>query len=255
MFSLLSFFRKKKIGQPGSLEFLGVDIHSHLVPGVDDGAQNIEQSLQLVEGLYRLGFRTLITTPHIRPEYFPNTPAALLERFAGLQQAVADKYPDLFLACAAEYFVDYEFLEYMEAEPLLTFSGNKVLIELSTISAPLNLEQILFSLRLKGLQPILAHPERYGYFDMKDFERIRELGCEFQINLLSLVNHYGTETRQRAEKLIEGGMIDFFGTDCHRADHLEVILEMTAMAKLMKRLHKAAPRNLELMAKPSSTFD
>ncbi len=246
MFSVFPFFRKKTLAHTG-LELLRVDMHSHLVPGVDDGAKDLEESIFLIESLYALGYRTLITTPHIRPEYFPNEPETLLERFAELQGAVAGRFAGLTMACAAEYYVDFGFLEYMERKELLTFSGRRVLIELSTIAPPPNLEEIIFALRLKGLQPVVAHPERYGYFRTKEFMRIRELGCEFQINLMSLVGHYGTETRQRAEKLIDTGLVDFFGSDCHIPAHIGVLRELANKSAVLKRIRRASPRNSELV--------
>ena len=135
---------------------LKTDIHSHLVPKLDDGSDSMETSILLIKGLVDLGYEKIITTPHIRPEYFPNTPATISKGFEALKKAVKKENIKVGLECAAEYFIDYEFLGKMEKDELLTFSENHILIEVSTYSPPPNLKETIFQLRLQGYRPVLA---------------------------------------------------------------------------------------------------
>ncbi len=225
---------------------LGTDMHSHLVPGIDDGAKDLQGSLELIRQLSRLGFRKIITTPHIRPEYFPNTRDTILPGFENLRNAVAQEVPGVELAVAAEYFVDFEFMEYLEKEALLTFSGSRVLIETSTIAAPPNFQDIIFQLRLSGYQPVLAHPERYLHMDLKTFTKLKELGCEFQVNLMSLSGHYGSKVKKHADLIIRNGLVNYFGTDCHNLHHTQVLTEIAHEARLVKKILDCQPQNSDL---------
>lgn len=225
---------------------LGTDMHSHLVPGIDDGATDLDNSLELVRQLRLLGFKRMITTPHIRPEYFPNTPETILTAFQQLRDAVQEKGIEVELSVAAEYFVDYEFMDYLKSEKLLTFSGNRVLIETSTIAAPPNFQEIIFQLRLEGYQPVLAHPERYLHMDLKTFMKLKELGCEFQVNLLSLIGHYGSKVKKHAELLTQNGLVTYFGTDCHNLHHTQVLTEIAGNPKIMRQVLDCRPQNSDL---------
>lgn len=219
---LFNIFKPLK-SKPRHSDFskLRTDIHSHLVPGVDDGSDSIETSLALIEGLQALGYRKIITTPHIRPEYFPNTQASILEGFSRLKKAVQDAGLGVELGCAAEYFVDFDFQATLEKGDLLSFNGNHVLIEISTFSPPPNLYDSIFKLRIKGYQPIVAHPERYVYYEVGEFQKLKDFGCLLQLNILSLLGHYGKPVKDLANKLLKANLIDFLGTDLHHLRHLE----------------------------------
>ncbi len=232
---LLDFFRKKPSETSvDCFSSLNVDIHSHLVPGIDDGSDSIETSLALIEGLISLGYKKIITTPHVRPEYFPNTRETILNGFAKLKAAVKKAGLPVELACAAEYFVDYDFEKKLEKEDLLTLPGNHVLIELSTFSPPPNLHDTLFKLRLKGYHLILAHPERYQYFQEEEFQKLKDFGCLFQVNILSLGGHYGKSVKEVSMKFLKRGMVDFLGTDLHHRSHLEGLRKLAADRSFLK---------------------
>ncbi len=204
------------------------DMHSHLVPGVDDGADSVEASLTMLEGFAAMGYKKVITTPHIRPDYFPNTKETLAAGFSKLQAALETSDLKIEVEYAAEYFVDFDFLKKLETEELLTFSGNYLLIELSTFAPAPNLYDIVFQLRIKGYQPILAHPERYLYYsDLKDFVKLKDFGCLFQTNILSLAGHYGKEVKDLSHKLLKKGMVDLLGSDMHHVRHLESLKELS----------------------------
>ncbi|MCF8246411.1 MAG: hypothetical protein K9J37_16320 [Saprospiraceae bacterium] len=233
---LFGLFKKNKPAAAADFSFLGTDMHSHMIPAVDDGSDSIETSLELLQGFVDLGYKKIITTPHTRPDYFPNTQADLRARFERLNPAIAQANLPLEVEMASEYFVDYEFLQQQDINNLLTFSGKHLLIELSTYQAPPNLFETIFQLKIKGYQLILAHPERYGYYasDFSQFEKLKDFGCQFQVNLLSLTGIYGKPPKELAMKFFKNNMVDFLGTDMHHAKHLESLKAMQHDGKLMR---------------------
>lgn len=247
---LFGLFKKNKpsVAAAADFSFLGTDMHSHMVPGVDDGSDSVETSLQLLQGYVDLGYRKIITTPHTRPDYFPNTQEQLRAGFELLKPAITAAGLPLEVEMASEYFVDYEFLQQQDINNLLTFSGKHLLIELSTYQAPPNLFETIFQLKLKSYQLILAHPERYGYYsqDFKQFEKLKDFGCMFQVNLLSLSGAYGKPTKDLALKFFKNNMVDFLGTDMHNAKHLEGLHALRQDHKLMHFLQDYQFKNKSL---------
>lgn len=234
---------------PADFSFLGADMHSHLVPGVDDGAATSEIAVQLVEGLLNLGFSRLITTPHILPERYPNTRFSIFQGFETLKQALAYAGVKVDLTAAAEYYMDENFDDTIQQADLLTFGTKKyVLIEMSEMAPPQGLEHFIFRLLIKGYQPILAHPERYLFLknDFSQYERLKERGCLFQANLLSFAGYYGKPAKDVANRLLKANMLDFLGTDLHHDDHLETLRHMAADKKQMKLLSGYEFRNNSL---------
>ncbi len=230
------------------LSFLETDVHSHLVPGVDDGADRVEDSLELVRSLVKLGFKKLITTPHVRADYYPNSRDALLDSFERLQRAVEKARLGVELFCAAEYYVDTHFEKLLDKEPLLTFPGDYVLLELSSITPPLNLYEILFRIQSKGYRPIIAHPERYVYLieAFEEVHRLKDNGCLLQLNLLSPSGYYGRQIMKGAQRLLKAGMIDLLGTDLHHLRHLDAIDKMLRSPLQSRWLRKQVFLNKEL---------
>ncbi len=222
---MFSFFKKK----PAIIADLGAlrcDIHSHLIPGIDDGSPDLESSIRLIRGLMALGYKKIITTPHISEDFFPNTPAIIRAgETAVTEELHRQKIAVEFLA-AGEYLLDGHFVQLLESgEPLLTLKNNLVLVELSFAVPAINLKEILFNLQLKGYQPILAHPERYLYFGANKgwYDQLRNAGCLFQLNLLSFGGHYGPHSLQLVEYLAKKKYFDFLGTDTHHERHLEIL--------------------------------
>ncbi|MEQ8703237.1 MAG: CpsB/CapC family capsule biosynthesis tyrosine phosphatase [Phaeodactylibacter sp.] len=228
----------KKTPPLGNFAFLGTDMHAHLLPGIDDGAKDIEDSLSLITQLQQMGYRHLITTPHIMADLYPNTPSIIRGKLEEVRKAIAAAGIDITIDAAAEYLMDEGFEPLLEEGELLTLPGNRVLVEMSFISAPPKLEQYLFRLQTKGYRPLLAHPERYLFFhdNFKKYHELKERGCEFQLNTLSLTGYYGKPTRENAVALLKAGLIDYLGTDLHHdrhADHLRAALESSSIAKLL----------------------
>lgn len=212
------------------------DIHNHILPGIDDGAANVQESLNLLVHYHKLGINSFIATPHIMNDYYPNTPKSINQAFRELEDSVKsiDTLKEVNIRCAAEYMMDQHFLELLESEKLLTLKENYVLVEMSYFQAPINLNEILFKLQTMGYKPVLAHPERYAFFHSKDllkYEELKNRGCKFQVNALSLTPHYGINMQSIALKLLEKEMIDYIGTDTHRLQHLEKLESITINKK------------------------
>ena len=202
---------------------IGTDLHSHLLPGIDDGSPDMETSLALIQALVNLGFKRLITTPHVMPDFYPNTRDVILQKRDEVLEAIENEklVLDGFDA-AAEYFIDETFVALMKKEPLLTLPGNHVLVEMSFHRPYADLHTVLFDLQMKGYYPILAHPERYSYFKyLEDYQQLKEMGCKFQVNILSLTAYYGRPIQTAAKKIMEHQLIDFLATDLHHARHVE----------------------------------
>ncbi len=225
--------------QQESFGALGVDMHSHVLPGLDDGADTLHDSLEMVKALQALGYRKLIMTPHIMSDFYKNTPADIRERLQLLDNAVKEAGITMELGCAAEYYLDEGFLEKLTAgEELLTFGDNYLLFETSFINEPLNLREAIFQMCAKGYKPVLAHPERYSYFYGKfaDLLALRELGVLFQPNINSLTGYYTPGAKDITQKLIEEGVVDFLGTDAHSLRHTDALKKALSNKYLTKAL-------------------
>lgn len=235
---MISFFRKKPSG-PNDLSALSCDMHSHLIPGIDDGAKDMEDAIALITGLAQLGYKRLITTPHILSDYYPNTPDTILPGLQAVRQELKLRQIDVEINAAAEYMMDDTFVRMLEnGDPLLTLSDKIVLVELSFAVPALNLKDILFQLQLAGYQPILAHPERYLYFgaDKSWYEQLKDTGCLFQLNLLSIHGYYGKASLELAQYLIKKNYIDYLGTDLHHTRHLDTITNSGKIRDTVNRL-------------------
>jgi protein-tyrosine phosphatase len=220
------FFSKKKNTSIADLGWLNADMHSHLLPGIDDGSPDLTTSIELIKGFHNLGYKKLITTPHILWGLYPNTPDIIARKSQEVQQAIAEAGIDIQFHAAAEYFIDDHFSEQLKAKaPLLTISRNMVLVEFSMLTAPIDLNEVLFEMQMQDYQPVLAHPERYTYLlRNKDFfEELKTSGCLFQLNLLALTGYYGEAVQQLADFLLKKNYYDFVGTDLHHARHLSLI--------------------------------
>lgn len=243
------FFGKKKKEASLDLSWLKTDMHSHLIPGIDDGAPDVETSLELIKGLQALGYKKLITTPHILWELYPNTADKITGGLTLLRKAVKEEGIDIELHAAAEYFIDEYFESQLRSKtPLLTISENMVLVEISMVTAPLDLHQILFEMQIQNYQPVIAHPERYVYLlNRKEFfDELKDAGCLFQANLLSFTGYYGKPVQELAEYLARQGYYDFAGTDLHHERHLHSLQKLSSSATFSRLQESGLFRNAEL---------
>lgn len=231
------FFWKKKATEPIDLSWLNTDFHSHLIPGIDDGAADMTESVALIKGMVQLGYKKIITTPHVLWEVYPNTTEIITKGLEELRKAVKEAGIPVEIHAAAEYFIDDHFQEQLEKKiPLLPISENKVLVEFSMVTAPLDLKEVLFEMQLQGYQPILAHPERYAYLANKKglYDELKDTGCLFQLNLLSLSGYYGSAVQELADYLIKKEYYDFAGTDLHGTRHLSALKKLRASSLYQK---------------------
>ena len=232
---MISIFKKRS---PVAVDFsaLGTDMHSHLLPGIDDGAPDASRSLEMIQGLQDLGFKKFITTPHIMSDLYPNSPATIQDAFDRLKTAGGANIP---LTPAAEYFLDENFDKLLQENvPLLCIHEKTVLIEFSFVTTPLNYKQRIFDLQIRGYQPVLAHPERYLYFAANRgiYDEFRDAGCQFACNLLSFTGYYGKPPVELAQYLLKKDYIDYLGTDMHHIRHLEALRNAEAAMPVVQRL-------------------
>ena len=224
---LKNIFKKEEILHPYDLSSLGVDVHSHLIPGIDDGASSMEESIELITKFKEFGYKKLITTPHVISDYYRNSPEIILQGLEDVRKELARQKIDILIEAAAEYNLENEFEELVENDNILSFGGAKkyVLFELSFYNEPSRLKDVIWNLRTKGYQPILAHVERYAYWH-KDWDKIEDMvnrDVKLQLNIGSLTGAYGPEVKNSAIKLIDEGLIDLVGSDCHNLRHIDMI--------------------------------
>lgn len=242
---MLSFFNKK---EENLFEQIKVDIHSHLLPRLDDGVKTFEESLLILEKMKRAGYQKAIITPHVIQETYPNTSKQILNALQSLRARIRINQLDMEVEAAAEYHIDEAFIKMMESgENFLTFGRNYILIETSFYNEPVYLKDVIFKLKANGLRPILAHPERYVYFqnNLKLLKDIADMNILFQVNMNSLAGFYDKAAQKLAEWMIERNMVNFLGSDCHNLKHLEH-LETLAQNKFFKKAVKSGLLNNSL---------
>jgi tyrosine-protein phosphatase YwqE len=237
---LLDLFKKgKEETAPLDLSWLQVDMHSHLIPGIDDGSKTIEESLELVRRLAGFGLKKIITTPHVMSEYYRNTPEIIMTGLDHLRKAVKDEGIIIDIDAAAEYYMDEVFLERVQAgQKLLSFGDDYVLVETGFINKPQMLLDIIFHLEMAGYKPILAHPERYQYLiaDKKLQEELIERKLLFQVNLLSFTGFYSKQVKEFGEMLVERNVVALLGTDCHNSRYLDMLESLPRHKKIYEKI-------------------
>lgn len=236
---MFSFFRKSN-----PVKSTLVDIHSHLLPGIDDGVNDIDESMDVIKAFVAMGYRKLITTPHIMSDFYANTPDIIRSKLLEVQKRIKEEGIDIEIEAAAEYYLDEYFVNLLEEQnELLTFSDNYLLFETGFMNEPAQLKEVVFVLKSNGYQPVMAHPERYLYLH-NNFELIEDLvqrGVLLQINAISLVGYYSKPVKKLAEKLIDKEMISFVGSDCHNFHYAN------ALRDAMKTKHYNKALDLDLL--------
>jgi len=217
-----------------------VDIHSHILPGIDDGAKNVEESISLISEMKGLGFSKIIGTPHTYRNLYNNTNESITNSF----NLIKSKHPqDLNISYASEYFMDENLIKQAENKSLLTLKSNYVLTETGFKFMPLNIFEVIFQLQLNGYRAVLAHPERYHFFSMKDFFKLKKNGVLFQINMFSLIGYYGESTLSLANKLLKNNMIDYIGSDIHNLQQLS-LFEKKIKTSMSNKILKTIENNI-----------
>lgn len=218
-----------------------IDIHSHLLPGIDDGAVTLDDTLSLVQEMRQIGFAKCITTPHIYTSVWDNTKEKIEEKFT---ETLPHLPHELSFRAAAEYMIDPYFSKIVQNGPLATLKDNLVLVELSYINPPIQLYDILFELQIAGYRPVLAHPERYPFYysNFGELQKLKNAGCFLQLNLLSTVGYYGHEVTKSCDLLLKKGLIDFVGSDIHHQKHI-LSFSNKVLIKDIKALKSAIANN------------
>jgi len=234
---MFGLFKKKKIAPEFDFSVVKTDMHSHILPGIDDGAQNLNDSILLAKRFKALGFERLFATPHVMADFFRNTPDTINRALDILRKGLFDAEIDLEVNAAAEYYLDETLERKVREKEVLTFGKNYLLFELSFVNAPQNLFDFIRKIQDAGYQPVLAHPERYPYYysSMEYYQQIKETGCLLQLNSIALTGYYGSGAKRVAEEMAESHMVDFIGTDMHHLKHAAA-LENSLSTPLMQQL-------------------
>ncbi len=243
------FKRKPEEVIPLNLGWLRTDMHSHLIPDIDDGSKSMEESIDLVRRMVGYGLKKIITTPHIMSEYYRNTPEIIQMGLEDLRRAVKLEGIEVELDAAAEYYMDEIFLDKVkDGVQFLTFGDNYILVETGFINKPQMLLDTIFHLEMAGYNPILAHPERYQYLimDKKLQEDLFERKLLLQVNLLSLTGFYSKQVKDFGEMLVEKGVVALLGTDCHNARYLDMLETLPKNQKIFEKIQHLELINTQL---------
>lgn len=227
---LFNIFNKKpkRLTTPVDLSVLNADIHSHFIPGIDDGAQSMEDSIQMISELHNLGYKKIITSPHTMSDYYRNTSEIILTGKENVKAELKKAEIGVEFDAVSEYYLDYDFEKKLDAGPLLTFGNKYLLFEISYMNPPDNLFHVIFKMQLLGYKPVLAHPERYNFWhrEFEKYESFIDKGVLLQMNINSLSGYYSLSTKKIAEQMIDKNMISFVGTDCHHMGHINLIKQV-----------------------------
>lgn len=249
----MSFLKKifggeKKLSVPVNLGVLKTDMHSHFIPGIDDGAATTEDSLALIQGMAELGYSKIITTPHIMSDTYRNSAETILPGLETVRAAVKTAGIPVIVEASAEYYIDADLEDKITSRQLLPFSGNHILFEMPFVNEPPNLGSIIFNLQLGAYKPVMAHVERYPFWH-NQFNKIIDLkdkGVYIQLNISSLTGYYSPAVKKMAEKLVEEQMVDLLGSDCHHIGHLELLKQACYLPSLKKAIDTCPLINAQL---------
>jgi len=206
-----------------------VDIHNHILPGIDDGAKNVQESIDLIRGFKELGITNMVATPHIMSNLYPNTKETITNSLDLLtNELLANDLKDISIEAAAEHMIDDNFEELLEQGEVMSMRKQYLLVEMSYLQPSINFDDAIKSIMKKGFFPILAHPERYGYWhtNKANYSKYKKKGVQYQLNLLSLSDYYGPEVQRMALYLLDHGLIDYIATDIHRREQIEFLKEI-----------------------------
>lgn len=220
---MFSFFKSKSVS---TFAPLLTDIHSHLLPQLDDGVDSLEESEKIIQQFIGLGYTKIITTPHIMSDFYRNEPNQIQKKLNSLNQFLKEKHVDITIEAAAEYYLDEVLMSKVNnSESLLTFGTKYLLFETNFLTEPFQLNEFIFSVTTQGYRPVLAHPERYQYL-VNNFDKVEDLrnrGVYFQVNIPSILGAYSKPIQKLAIQLIDNAWVEFLGSDCHNQFHMEVL--------------------------------
>ena len=224
---MLEIFQKKRFLVDYLENF--VDMHNHILPGIDDGAKNEEEAIEMISGLKSLGIKKLIATPHIMHNYYDNTPHSITESYERLRSKLFESdLSTIVIETAAEHMIDDQFETLLDEKAVMPIKNDYLLIEMSCLQPPINFDAALNQITGNGYFPILAHPERYLFIkrEKPKYGLLKKKGLLFQLNMLSLSDYYGNEVKKKAWFLLQNGLIDIIATDLHHTGHIQALKEI-----------------------------
>jgi protein-tyrosine phosphatase len=222
------------------------DMHSHVLPGIDDGAQNVEESIVLIKKMMALGIKKIIATPHVMIDYYRNDAESIGNACTTLKAELKKQNIDIDISAAAEHYFDETFEKRIEDRKVFTMGDNYALFELSFVTQPPNLIPIIQKMKDAGYKPILAHPERYSYMDIEQMKTIRSWGCDLQLNTISLSGYYGKHAKKIAEEMVDNQIVDFISSDMHHPRHAAAFESTLTTPYLEKLLFDYPLKNVML---------
>jgi protein-tyrosine phosphatase len=245
---MFGLFKKKEVKKKVDFNYssINTDMHSHVLPGIDDGAQTPEESIVLIKKMMELGIKKIIATPHIMIDYYRNDHDSINNALAILKKELHNQNIDIIIEAAAEHYFDESFEQRINDRKVLTMGDNYVLFEFSFINQPINAIAVIKKLRDMGYKPILAHPERYNYMDIDQLKRIRMMGCNLQLNTISLTGYYGKTTKKLAEELVDNQLVDFISSDMHHPRHAQALEDALQYPHVHKLLFEYPLKNVLL---------
>ena len=220
----------------GDIPNITTDLHSHLIPGIDDGSKSMDDSIQMIEAFIAQGYTKLITTPHIMSHRYPNSRAIIEEGLVALKEELNARNIAIEIEVASEYYLDETVMDLVQERDIMTFGDNYMLFEMSYVQPLHYLDDMVYEMKIAGYNPVLAHPERYIYMheDFSKYERLKESGLLFQVNIPSLGGFYSKAIQTAAKQIADAGMIDFIGSDAHKIRHLDALREVRAQKAYAK---------------------
>ncbi len=247
---MFSIFKSSKRIRVNFSDFLQQDMHSHILPGIDDGAPDLETSISLIKGMQNAGVKHFLGTPHIMSDIHRNNRQTITASYNQLKHKLEELNLDVKVTFAAEYMIDDGFVGHLQTKDLLTIFENKILIETPFYREPLDIEDVLFQIETSGYNAILAHPERYHFADekLKVFDKYLDRGIDLQLNILSLSGYYGSREKEIATKILDAGLYTFVGTDLHHERHLNRISTMILDKKVIKKIEDTNWQNCKIAA-------
>ncbi len=203
-----------------------IDIHNHILPGIDDGSKSVEESIELIKAFVELGVTSFICTPHIMSNYYENTPSTISASSEKLKKGLENgNLKNVVLSYAAEHMIDANFETLLDEEKFLLLGNQHLLIEMSYLQPSINFDKAVGKILDRQFFPVFAHPERYGYLhnNFKKYSEYKDMGVKFQLNALSLFGYYGKGIQKIAHKMLKEEFFDFIATDTHSLRHITAL--------------------------------
>ena len=229
---MLDFLKKlvsgseEEIHELSDFSSLAVDLHSHLIPGIDDGSKSMTDTIEILKAFKSLGYKKIITTPHVIRDSYDNSTETLLAGKEKVLEAMKKEGIDIGFDVSAEYYMDETMYARIESKDFLPFGKNYILVELSYLEKMNNTLDLIYKLQVAGYRVILAHPERYPFYyekDFKTYKSFKDRSVYFQLNMGSLVGKYGNGAKTVAQRMVDEEIVDFIASDLHTIKTIDVL--------------------------------